>query len=222
MPLKLKRMREVIVARQRAATSETQSDNPVVAELETALKNDIASLKTMESIHHRAYAKREKFAKYRHYVSGIIQQERAINDPITRMMLVWASDAFLIEEFIKIATYMIKFDLSLPEGFKTSLSSFIADSARAMLTTESEQFKAINATDAERLNALIESIEDPERQPNDEAYAKFLKELGRKVEALGSQSALSRAKAYYEKAQTLNENVGVKNDLKRVEKALNS
>lgn len=220
MPLNLKRMREAIVAHNRAAVADNRSANPVIAQLEADLKKDIAELKMMESFQHRAYAKREKFNNYWHYVQGIIKQNEAINDNVTRTMLVWSADAQLVEPFIAIATYMLKFDIPMPGGFKTSLASFIVDSGRSMLTTENEHFKGITATEGEKINALIESIQTPEQQPNDEAYSKFLKALAQKVEALDSLSALKRAGSYYEKALMLNEKVGVKQDLTRVTKAI--
>lgn len=221
MPHRIRRMREKIAARNIAAASQAHSANPVLAELEQELKKDIAELKTMESFSHRAYAKRDKFKNYWHHVSGVIAQDTAVNDPITRTMLVWASDALLVDEFIAIATYMVNYEIDMPSNFNTSLTSFIADSGRTMLAYEaSEHFKPITATNGEMINALIESIEAPERQPNDEAYAKFLKELGRKVEALESPSALKRAHGYYEKAIQLHEKVGVKQDLTRINKKL--
>lgn len=223
MPLRLKRMREMIVAQNSAAIAQTHSDNPVLASLENDLRKDIAEMKQMESFHHRAFAKREKIQKYWHHVSGVISQKEAVNDNITRMMLVWTADAMLIDEFLQIAKYMMQFDISLPNGFKTSLSSFITDQGKTMVAHEgNEQFKPITATKAENINELITSIADAERQPNDESYAKFLKELGKKVEALESLSALKRAKEYYEKALTLNEKVGVKQDLTQITKKIES
>ena len=221
MPHRIKKMREAIAARNSAAVAETQSINPLLAELESQLRADILEMKSMESMQHRAFAKKYKVPKYWHHVSGIISQDQAINDNITRLMLVWSFDAMLIDEFLQIAKYMLKFNIPMPADFNTSLSSFITDSGRVMTAFEgNEQFKAITATQAESIYELIASITEPERQPNDQSYAKFLKELGKKVEDLESISALKRAKGYYEKALQLDEKVGVKQDLTRITKKI--
>lgn len=221
MPHRIKKMREAIAARNSAAVADMQSNNPLLAELESQLRADILEMKSMESMQHRAFAKKYKVPKYWHHVSGIISQNQAINDNITRLMLIWSFDAMLIDQFLQIAAYMVKFNIPMPEDFNTSLSSFITDSGRVMTAYESnDQFKAITATQAESIHELITSITEPERQPNDDSYSKFLKELGKKVETLESISALKRAKEYYEKALQLNEKVGVKQDLARVIKKI--
>lgn len=220
MPLRIKRMREEIAARKSAAVM-TQSADPVVAQLEADFKKDLADMKLMPSLQHRAYAKRERFAKYWHYVSGIVARDEAINDNLTRWMLVWAADAKLFDEFLAIATYMLRFNIQLPSDFKkTPLTSFFVDAGYDMLLAENEMLKPISATDGEKLNALIETIDDPRLQPHDQAYAKFLKELGSRVEELGTLIALKRAVTYYEKALMLNEKVGVKQDIARVNKEI--
>ncbi|UNM95500.1 phage terminase small subunit [Ignatzschineria rhizosphaerae] len=222
MPHRIKKMREAIAAQISAAVAETQSTNPILAELEGNLRGDILEMKSMESMQHRHFAKKYKVPKYMHYVSGIVAQDVAVNDPITRMMLVWSADAMLIDEFIQIARYMVKFDIPMPEGFKVSVQTFITDSAKTMTAHDgNDQFKAITATQAEEIYQIIASIEAPEQQPNDQSYAKFLRELGKKVEALKSKASFQRAKEYYEKALELDQKVGAKNDLERVNKQLN-
>lgn len=219
MPLKIRRMREEIAARKSAAVM-TQSADPIVAQLEADFKKDIADMKLMPSLHHRAYAKRERFEKYWHYVSGIINRDEAINDSLTRWMLVWAADAKLFDQFLAIAEYMFRFHIPLPEGFTTPLTSFFVDAGEEMLMSENEMLKPITATDGEKLNALIESIEDPRDQPNDDAYANFLKVLGNRVAELNTLAALKRAAAYYEKALMLNSKIGVKQDLSRINREI--
>lgn len=221
MPHRIRKMREKIAARKSAAVADTQSSNPLLADLEAKLRADIADLKSITSMQHRHFAKKDKVPKYWHYVSGIVSQDVAINDPITRLMLVWSADAMMIDEFLEIAHYMVKHNIPMPEGFNTPLTTSITDLAKTMLAHEgNDQFKAVTATKAEEIYQLVNSIEAPEMKPNDQSYAKFLKELGRKVEALQSKSGLTRAKGYYEEALNLDPNIGVKQDLKRIEKQL--
>lgn len=221
MPHRIRKMREAIVAQNSAATAQSQSNNPVLLDLETQLRADQAELKSIISVSHKHFAKKDKVPKYWHYVSSIISKDVAINDNIVRIMLVWSADAMLFDEFIQIARYMVKFNIPMPGGFTVPLTTFITDSAKTMIAhEENEQFKAITATKAEEIYQIVNAIEAPEMKPYDQSYAKFLKELGRKVEALQSKSGLTRAKGYYEEALSLDSNIGVKQDLKRIEKQL--
>lgn len=194
-------------------------DQPMQGEayelMQAALFEDYRRLKATQSMERKAEIKREILPKYADYVSGVLESGQGAQDDVLMRVMLWRIDAGDIAGAVAIARYALKHGLNPPDQFARSTASIIAEEV-------AEQ--ALKLLDAESTDvlALLKQLIDVEgltRQADmhDQVRAKLYKALGY---AQRATSQLHEAQTSLERALELNERIGVKKDLERLEREL--
>ncbi len=209
MPKKMAQLLREAAAKSKAAAPEVRT--PIESNLLTELRQAMAELSQLDSIERKAAYKKANFETFWPHAQAVIERDHKSEDVITRTMFVWAADAALLEPFLALAGFMFKHDIPLPPEFHDKKAIRFAAEAWC----DHLEKKKVTATTGEAIFDLLDG-----RDIREETMAKFVRELGKRVEELGSKAALERAVNYYERALKLNPKVGAQTDLNRARKAL--
>ncbi len=175
------------------------------------LAADRRTLKGIQSIARKIEVKKRLLPEYLEYVAGVLESGRGAQDDVIVTVMIWMIDAGGYDDALMIARYALKHGLALPEQFERTLASAVveqyADAALAALA-EGETF------DAALLANVAELTEGADM--HDQVRAKLYKSLGYAFTESEPQAKLH----YLRKALSLNDRVGVKRDIERLEKQI--
>lgn len=197
------------------------------------LDSDRQRLHDIQSIERKVELKRELFGTYAEWVTGALSQGeltgQAVQDEIVSTMLTWALDIGAWDQAIAIGAHVLRFRLSLPERFKRTAATLIAEE------TAEAAIKALDAGTGFDLKVLT-AVSDMTATADmpDEVRAKLFKAIGlaltakadaydpdgAEVVAGGAQAIRTEALAAFQRALALHEKVGVKKSIEAVERAL--
>lgn len=183
--------------------------------MQAALFEDYRRLKSTQSMERKAEIKREILPNYADYVAGVLEGGTGAQDDVLMRIMLWRIDAGDIAGAVAIARYAIKHDLNPPDQFARGTAAIIteevADQVLSLLDAE--------GTDVLALLTHLINVEVLTRQADmhDQVRAKLYKSLGYALRATGQ---LSEARASLERALELNDKVGVKKDIERLEREL--
>ncbi|EPC02407.1 hypothetical protein L861_08870 [Litchfieldella anticariensis FP35 = DSM 16096] len=183
--------------------------------MQAALFEDYRRLKSTQSMERKAEIKREILPNYADYVAGVLEFGQGAQDDVLMRVMLWRIDAGDIAGAVAIARYAIKHDLNPPDQFERGTAAIIAEEVA------DQALKLLDAEGADVL-ALVTHLIDVEvltRQADmhDQVRAKLFKSLGYALRAAGQ---LSEALATLERALELNDKVGVKKDIERLEREI--
>ena len=132
-------------------------------------------------------------------------------DEVLMRIMLWRIDVGDIPAALSIARYAMRHQLDPGEQFQRSTSAILAeesaDQALALADDDDSMLEALI-----EINALIEG-----KDMHDQIRAKLHKALGNGYRASGD---LLNALTHYQRAFELNDRVGVKKDIDRIERAL--
>ena len=194
---------------------ETPMQGPAYELMQAALFEDYRRLKSTQSMERKAEIKREILPKYADYVDGVLEAGQGAQDDVLMRVMLWRIDAGDIAGAVTIARYALAHDLNPPDQFERSTAAIIAEEVA------DQGLKQLDEEDADVL-ALLKQLIDAEimtRQADmhDQVRAKLFKALGYAQRAAGQ---LVEAQSSLERALALNDKVGVKKDLERIEREL--
>jgi len=194
---------------------ETPMQGPAYELMQAALFEDYRRLKSTQSMERKAEIKREILPKYADYVDGVLEAGQGAQDDVLMRVMLWRIDAGDIAGAVTIARYALTHDLNPPDQFERSTAAIIAEEVA------DQGLKQLDEEDADVL-ALLKQLIDAEimtRQADmhDQVRAKLFKALGYAQRAAGQ---LVEAQSSLERALALNDKVGVKKDLERIEREL--
>lgn len=176
----------------------------------TKLESDKRRLKGIQSRARKVEVKKELLPDYDAWIDGALLRDCNFQDDVLMTLMVWHFDTASISRGLDIAAFALSHGLNLPGHFQRTLSCLIAEEvADLALSTEG----AIAFEDLHRAFALTEGEDMP-----DEVRAKLMKAIGLSLEHSDPISAY----CWLDKAYTYDRGVGVKKDLTRIGKAMQS
>lgn len=199
--------------------------------LMAALVRDLSRLKSIQSVERKVALKGELLAQYAPWVEGVLEAGRetgrGVQDDVLVHALIWRLDVGDFAGALPCAEYVLAHHLRLPERFQRTPSTLIAE---LFADGALEALKAGRPAPFTELLRLFEFL--AERDMPDEVRARLHKALGlelaRQAEtpeaadrhAAGARGLQHAAVAELKRALALNERVGVKADIQRLERAL--
>jgi len=231
--------RAALDAAAKASAAVEQIDATPYELLRAVLGNCLAELKAIQSVEEKIARKAIMLPNFMPWVDGVLEgaakaQEagevyRAADDDILTQVLIWTLDVAEFAKALAIAAHVIRHGLALPERFKRTAATIVAEEiAEAAL-------KAIGQGEAFDLATLQAADELTMREDMpDQVRAKLKKaiglELARIADALpdnsadgaagGKRAAIGAALEALRRALALNKSVGVKKDTERLERDL--
>ncbi|MFJ2428495.1 terminase endonuclease subunit [Pseudomonas sp. NPDC087804] len=211
-----------------AETSAAAEENPLA--LATGhelmlhkLANDRRRLKETQSTELKAEIKRELLSEYVPYVEGVLAAGTGVQDEVLMTVLIWRIDAGDGQGAIEIARYAIAHQLSLPDQFKRTTATLIAEEFADLAKRARDGGEPVDVTS---LNTVLE-ITTGQDMP-DEVRAKLHKEIGLAQRlSIGEppfsdeQLALGHtALEHMKRAMQLHDKVGIKKEMEKLEREL--
>jgi hypothetical protein len=225
LSLAQRHQRRVLAEREAAAASPLTSMAGATAyELQLAkMIQDRLRLKNIQGNEAKAMLKVELLPTYAPYVEGVLAGGNGAQDEVLTTLMVWAIDAGAFPDALKIAAYVLKHSLIMPDRFARTTGCLIAEEvAEAAL-------KAQKAGGTFDVKTLLETEQlTREQDMPDEARAKLHLAIGR---ALATQvpddaatveqlDVLKTARGNLTRAIALHTSCGGKKDLERVDRLL--
>jgi tetratricopeptide (TPR) repeat protein len=175
------------------------------------LHADRVRLKAVKSVVAKVGVKMKVLPEYVPYVDGALAGGRGAQDDVLTTVMLWRIDVGDFDGALAIGEYAIKHNMTLPDEFArdlpTALVEEISDAALSTLETSPVSIKQL-----QQVEFLTGS-----KDMHDPVRAKLNKALGVAHEKAGEPTA---ALEYFKRALTLNKRSGVKQDIARLEKAL--
>lgn len=230
-------LRRVAAAEAHARRDELVAHSTPYELLRAAMGQHIADLKDIQSIEQKIERKRTIIGDYLSWVDGVLAASalpgfEPAEDDILPQALVWLIDVGDFDRALPLAAHFIRFDLSLPERFKRTVATMLAEEvADAALKVR----KAGGQFDWLVLQRVDELTADQDM--HDQVRAKLKKAIGLMLAyaaatmedtatdgpAGGKLAAVRAALQQLQRAVELHDKVGVVKDieaLKREEKRL--
>jgi hypothetical protein len=207
-----------------AASPLTSMAGATAYELQLAqLLQDRLRLKNIEGNERKAALKIQLLPTYEPYIEGVLAGGNGAQDEVMTTLMVWAIDAGAFPDALKIASYVLKHNLIMPDRFARSTGCLIAEEvAEAAL-------KAQKAGGEFDLQTLLDTEElTRERDMPDEARAKLHLAIGRalavqvtdETPTAEQMETLRSARGNLTRAIALHTSCGGKKDLERVDRLL--
>ncbi|WP_181565755.1 phage terminase small subunit [Paraburkholderia unamae] len=177
------------------------------------LATDRRRLKEIQSVARKIDVKRELLPDYDDYVVGVLEGGKGVQDDVMTSVMIWRVDVGDYVGALEIARYALQHRMTLPEQYERSLPAAIAEEfaeAGARARAAGEQFPLAMLQEVETLTRGYD-MHDPIR-------AKLHKAIGYAMEASDKSGALEMLR----RAVELNDRVGVKKDITRLEAELRS
>lgn len=170
-------------------------------------KRQLSNIKSMTA---RIEKKAEIMPEWHGYIDGVLAADSGAIDPIISQMMPWCFDVGDIARALDIGYYMLRHDMPVPEQFRRDLPSLFAEmAAESWLESKGEP-----AISAEQLAEVLDATAGHDMV--DEIRAKLHRALGEALHAEGNdKAAIEQLKL----AVDMNEKVGVKGLLTKLEKA---
>lgn len=179
--------------------------------MQAQLFEDYRRLKSIQSVERKIEVKREILPNYAEYVAGVLDTGRGAQDEVLMRVMLWRIDVGDIDGALAIARY------ALPHGLKPG-DQFERSTAAILVEETADQALALAEDDAHPLDALIEVDQLTQgADMHDQIRAKLHKALGNGHRARGEPAA---ALEHFQRALELNDRIGVKKDIERLERAL--
>ncbi|MDN7131785.1 phage terminase small subunit [Halomonas sp. MC140] len=207
---------ERVSAAQAAADAGEQPMQGEAYELmQAALFEDYRRLKSTQSMEKKADIKREILPNYAEYVSGVLEAGQGAQDDVLMRIMLWRIDAGDLAGAIAIAKYAVKYALTPPDQFERGTAAIIAEEVA------DQALKQMDDEGTDSLALLVHLVEVEHltegADMHDQIRAKLYKALGY---ALRTANQLDEAHASLTRALELNDRIGVKKDLERLEREL--
>ena len=173
------------------------------------LAADRRRLKEVQSVERKRDVKLQVLPEYADYVAGALEGGRGAQDDVLATVMVWRIDVGDYAGALDIARYALKHGFTLTDEYTRTLGTVVVEEfAEAALIA----LKAGPAVDIEQLYQVEELTK--EQDMPDEVRAKLYKAIG-----LSLVEYPGVALPYLYRAVQLNDRVGVKQDITRLEKA---
>lgn len=210
-----KHFERVTAAKAAADAGEAPMQGEAYELMQAALFEDYRRLKATQSMERKAEIKREILPNYAEYVAGVLEAGQGAQDDVLMRIMLWRIDAGDLAGAIAIARYALQYGLTPPDQFERGtaaiLAEEVADQALKHLDDENSDTLALLAhlVEVEHLTAGADM--------HDQISAKLHKALGY---AQRTANQPQEALASLSRALELNDRIGVKKDIERLEREL--
>lgn len=210
-----KHFERVTAAKAAADAGEAPMQGEAYELMQAALFEDYRRLKATQSMERKAEIKREILPNYAEYVAGVLEAGQGAQDDVLMRIMLWRIDAGDIGGAIEIANYAIKYGLTPPDQFERGTAALIAEEVADQALKQLDE----EGTNTANLLAQLVAVEQLTRDADmhDQIRAKLHKALGY---ANRTNGQLEDAQINLERALGLNDRIGVKKDLERLEREL--
>jgi tetratricopeptide (TPR) repeat protein len=173
------------------------------------------TLKTIKSIQAKIEKKRELLPEFMPYINGVLSEGKGAKDDVLMTMMVWCIDVGDFEKALEIGAYAVKHNIETPDQYERDtvsiLAEEIAEGVKLQLAKEDADADAL----ANVMARAVAIVGDADM--HDEIKAKVHKYYGYALRAAEDpEGALEQLK----QALTLNERIGVKQDIQQLERQL--
>lgn len=173
------------------------------------------TLKSIKSVQNKIEKKRELLPDYLPYVNGVLAEGNGAKDDVLMTLMIWCIDVGDFEKALEIGAYAVKHDIDTPDQYDRDtvsiLAEEIAEGVKAQLEKEGADADAL-ANVMARTVAIV-----GDHDMHDQIKAKLHKSYGYALRAAeDAEGALEQLK----EALTLNERIGVKQDIQQLERQL--
>lgn len=177
-----------------------------------ALVEDRRRLHDIQSIERKIEVKAELLPNYQPYIDGVLEAGQGAQDDVLMTLMIWHLDVGDIERGLTIAAYALQHGLETPDQHKRTTATLVAEEIADYYLRLNDDAYPENAL------ALLEHTEALTRDHDmhDQVRAKLFKALGQYQRDSDPDTALSSLK----RALDLNDKVGVKKDIERLEREL--
>ncbi|MCI5763307.1 phage terminase small subunit [Actinobacillus porcinus] len=169
-------------------------------------------LKDIQSREKKAEFKKSILPDYLPWIEGALNTGNGKQDNVLMTWQVWAIDCGQFNLALSIADYALHQQLALPEPFARTLGTMLAEEFADYAKAAQLAGKDFEVSYLERVAELVKDEDMP-----DESRARLYRELG----LLKIESDPETALATLERALELNQNIGVKGEVKKLRKQLN-
>lgn len=175
------------------------------------LNSDRIRLKKFQSTASKIELKKQLIPEYMGWIEGVLASNNPQQDDVFMRLLVWLIDTKQFEHAYPLAAHALKHNWVTPDEYQrqtaTLITEELANTALSQLTSKQE-------VDADILLKFAHLVADQDMF--DEVRAKLNKALGFALKDKKPKQALT----YFKRALELNENAGVKSQIKELEKKL--
>lgn len=184
-------------------------------------------LKDIQSTEQKIEAKRKLLPEYLDYLDGVLEADAGAKDPVVTTLLVWMLDIGSWVQALQVAEYCMRHALPLPDRFNRNLPTLLLDE-----TSEAAVKGQLTGVDALVALAKVDEL-TKNHDTHDQARAKLHKAIG--WAAMGKTAThdlnaeeikqlpvdqVHIALNHLRRAIALNDKVGVKKDVERLESRL--
>jgi len=175
------------------------------------LFEDYRRLKSVQSVERKIAIKREILPDYAAYVDGVLEGGQGAQDEIVTRVMLWRIDIGDIDGALSIGRYALRHGLEPGDQFQRSTAAILVEEA-------ADQALALGDDDPSLLAALqeIERLTEG-ADMHDQIRAKLHKALGN---AHRAEREPQEALTHFQRALALNDRVGVKKDIEKLEREL--
>lgn len=208
-----KHFQKAVAAKQAAAATPDRPTGDAYELHRAAIIEDSRRLHDIQSIERKVEAKRELLPNYQSYVEGVLSAGAGQQDDVLMTLMVWYLDVGDLGTALDISEYAARHGLDTPDRYQRSTATLVSEEvADFVLKTNGGEDPADTLEQVRRTVELFGQAD-----MHDQVKAKLFKALGYMERDAGDRhvalSALKRALA-------LNERIGVKKDIERLEKEL--
>lgn len=197
--------------------SETMKGLSIYEQMLAQLQTHSAQLKNIQSREDKVALKRTFVGDYNGYVDGVLAAESGVQDDVLMTQMVWRLDVGDFEGAYLIATHALEHDLALPERFKRTLPTYVAEQfAEAAIQADGQD--DMEAPTAALLMDLLQDVADKDMP--DQVRAKLHKALAFRQEQSGDPETMLAAVTHFERALRLDPKSGVKKRREQLERKL--
>lgn len=203
-----------MVAAQEAAAAAPEGEIVGTAyELQLAkLYDDKRRLSDIQSLERKIEVKREILPDYDTWIDGVLDAGTGSQDQILVTTMVWHIDVGNYDEAMRIAQYVVKHDLKMPDDYQRTVPTLLVDEISDAALAAQKAETPFPLQILLELAALTADCDMP-----DQARAKLHRAIGVELQAQGNAHD---AKEHYERALQLDERSGVKRQLDAINKEL--
>ena len=201
----------------------------IAATIAMRLTHDLRRLSEIKSIDMKIAAKRSMLPEYLAWVDGVLEAGRTTNgrelsptgaDDVLPAIMVWAIDIGDWLRALALAAHVIRFNVALPSRYNRDAATLVLEEiavAALKVQAKNERFPLWVLEAVEELTLGIDM--------HDEPRAKLLKAIGTELiadanaaQADAAPQLVDRALAKLTRAQALHDRVGVKTQIRGLEK----
>jgi hypothetical protein len=192
---------------------------------------DLRKLHGIQALEKKLEAKAVMIDAYLPWVEGLLKAERetgrGVQDEVLVQMMIWLLDLGRYEQALPLIGYVLRYKLALPERFKRTAATLIAEESADAALKALGQGKAVDLGFLLKIDALTGDLD-----MIDQVRAKLMKAIGLVYHGIALQaaedddgaagarrSALANGLRYLGRALELDSKAGVKTALRDLERA---